>query len=253
LAVDHPDYAGRFTTSDDCCYCSILLWICSGGPGTDPACAACEKYKGCDSCKPIIECAVGGAPEKAADNAAAFAEVTEIIAKGCGMCHGRPPALNTAEDMRTLVTGGEYLEPCATGGKLLRYIDGNNNDGLHGTLDAAQRGKIHVWVEELGAPTNSACVPGGTGDPSEAELFAQVVTALTGSCAGCHGVAPKLATEADVRALTAPVLVGCDATSTLLTFVDGNNGDSTHNISPLLEEQRALVHRWVEQAGAAMP
>lgn len=151
--VDHPDYAGRFTTEQDCCYCKVLLWICEGRD--TPECVACRRVVPCDDCRPAIQCVAGGAPERPGDNQAAFKEVTEILLARCGGCHPAlaPPALASADDIRAL-GASDYLTPCESGGGLLRYADGNNNDPYHGTaLGDDERGRLHVWVEELGAPS----------------------------------------------------------------------------------------------------
>ncbi|MDY0059299.1 MAG: hypothetical protein RBU45_05775 [Myxococcota bacterium] len=260
--VDHPEYAGRFTSPDDCCYCAILLWICSARPenATLEACQRCQALQGCDTCQPVVECTAGGAPEQSTQNATVFTEVTDILVSRCGSCHGLPPALQKADDVRAVVAGTAkpYLTPCAGGGLFLRYVDGNANDGLHsGALDAEQRGKLHVWIEELGAPTNSLCVAGGTGAAEEATLFQEVVTLLTTHCGGCHGVAPLLAKEEDIRALLPAgdpaYLTPCAPGSLLMKYVEGNEGDPLHANALTDEAGRATIRRWIEQAGAPMP
>jgi len=158
LVVDHPDYAGRFTSTDDCCYCTILLWIC-GDDAENPGCAACQPRDGCGDCQPVTECQPGGAPQRRDEDAAVFQRVVDALVAGCGGCHASPdrpppPGLKDEAQVRAMVDSGKYLTPCAAGGKLLRYVDGNNNDRLHSNLlDAEQRDNLHVWVEELGAPT----------------------------------------------------------------------------------------------------
>jgi len=155
--VDHPDYAGRFTTEGDCCYCKVLLWICEDRDTAE--CEACRRVVPCDDCRPAISCVPGGSPERPGDNQAAFAEVSEVLQARCGGCHPAlaPPALASDDDVRALAgvdgAGSEYLTPCESGGGLLRYVDGNNNDAYHGTaLGDDERGRVHLWVEELGAP-----------------------------------------------------------------------------------------------------
>ena len=149
--LDHPEYAGRFTSTLDCCYCTILVWIC--GDLQTEECQACREHVPCDTCQPAIQCVAGGSGS--AGDAATFAEVTDILSRYCGGCHaGLPPRLKTEEDLRALAAGeGGFLDPCQSGGLLLRYVDGNNNDRMHsGLMDAGERGQVHLWVEELGAP-----------------------------------------------------------------------------------------------------
>ncbi len=264
VQVDHPEYAGRFTSATDCCYCKILDWICAPD-STDEACEACRDVLPCDDCKPAVECRPGGAPEEAAEGAALFQRVADAVTSHCGGCHSGsvPPTLATPEDLAALVTatsgsGEPYLTPCEAGGVFLRYVDGNNNDPVHAAagLDAAQRGDIHLWIEEKGAPTSaSSCTPGGDGLDQDLQRFHRAADIITTSCAGCHPAMspPDLGSEDAIAALAhdPDYVTPCSGEGKLLHYVDGKDGDSIHSI--LTDEQRQAIHDWIERSGAATP
>ncbi len=152
--VDHPDYAGRFASVDGCCYCRILAWICQDDPR--PECVACRDRLPCNDCQAVTQCQPGGSGT--VEEQEAFEAVVGTLNSKCGSCHGfAAPPLAARADILALVgpdgTGSAYLTPCQGGGSFLGYVDGNNNDPMHSSaLNADERGALHVWVEELGAP-----------------------------------------------------------------------------------------------------
>ncbi len=185
--VDHPEYYGRFSTATDCCYCSVLLWICEDGDSDE--CQACRKTDApnCD-CTQALYCELDEAGAVTPAEGATLTwpntigpllqQETTCAAAGC---HGLDPASVCPNmfDVGQVVRednpcDGEDDEAWMTrcqpgGGTFVQYAIGlgRGADEIHpGKLNTASADTVVQWVSDLGAPGEPAVVgPGPDPDP----------------------------------------------------------------------------------------
>ncbi len=170
--VDHPEYVGRFTTTTDCCYCKVLLWICEDGDSE--ACQGCRDAGAPQcACEAAPHCSVSaeGVVTPAEGATLTWAKAVgpllqQPIACGAAGCHGgNAPTCPDLADVDQVVRTDNpcdpddeaaWMTPCEPGGgAFVQYAlgVGAGADATHaGLLSEAAAASVLQWVTELGAP-----------------------------------------------------------------------------------------------------